>query len=78
MWLIAGIFQNIWNKFYNTCVRNVSDTVRGSIVVVVFLLSVISLVYAMKGGEKGKLVNNWFFFWVAVILVVLNIVYSLL
>ena len=78
LFLLANIFENLWNKFYNNCVKDVSPYTRGMIIGIGFLLACVLLVYALKGGEKGNLVNNWVLFWLAIIVTILCVVYILL
>ena len=72
------MFQAMWNNFYNTCVRGVSDVTRGMIIFVIFMLALVCFVYAIKGSKKEKMVKNWFLFIITIILAAIGIFYSVI
>ena len=72
------MFKALWNNFYTSVVRNVSNEVKGAIIGVLVFITLLSILGAFKGGKEGKPIKNWFLFWVAVISVVLLIVYIIL
>ena len=73
--LLLGALQNLWNNFYNTCIRNIDVKLRYSIGVAIILASMILFVICSKGKNKGMLINNWFLFWSSMILLISGIVY---
>lgn len=72
------MFKALWNNFYNSVVRNVSNGVKGAIIGTLVMLTLLSLIGALKGGKEGKPVKNWFLFWVGIMCVVILIVYIIL
>lgn len=74
----GGMFQAMWNNFYNATVRNVSDFTRGAIITVMVVLVVVLFIEAFKKGDEKKPINNWFAFWSGLLILILAIVYTIL
>lgn len=74
----GGLFEAMWNNFYNATVRDVSTFTRGSIITVMVVLGTIALIEGFKGGDEKKPIKNWFAFWMAIIIIVLGVVYTIL
>lgn len=72
------MFKAMWNNFYNWAIRDASPTVKGAIMLVLFILGVVCLVYSIKKGKDGKPIGNWFLFWMSILFVALGIGYTLL
>jgi len=77
-WLCGGLFQAMWNNFYNATVRDVSLFTRGSIITVIAALGIIFLVEGFKGGDEKKPIKNWFAFWMAIIFIAIGLLYTIL
>lgn len=76
--LCGGMFEAMWNNFYNATVRNVSNVMRGAIVTVMAVLVLVFLIEAFKKGDEKKPIKNWFAFWCAIFILILAIVYTVL
>ena len=74
----AGLFEAMWNNFYNSIVRNVSPVTKGGIILVLCILVLIFIITAFKSGDEKRPIKNWFAFWMALILLALLIVYIIL
>ncbi len=72
------MFKAMWNNFYIAVVRNVDPVLRGGIVFMLMLGAVLCLLSALKGGKEGKPIKNWFMFWVAIILTILGVAYTIM
>lgn len=72
------MFKALWNNFYSSVVRNVSNEVKGAIIGVLVFITLLGILGAFKGGKEGKPIKNWFLFWVAVISLILLIAYIIL
>ena len=73
--LLCGFFQNVWNTFYNTCFRNVDTKIRYTIGIFIIVLSIIFFILSTKGPKKGELINNWFWFWLSMIALIIGVLY---
>ena len=73
--LLCGFFQNIWTKFYNACVRNISPSLKSTIGVGMIIGALIIFVFATKGSKKGEMIGNWTLFWISSIIFILGVVY---
>jgi len=74
----GGMFEAMWNNFYNATVRNVSSFTRGAIITVMVILIVVLVIEAFKKGDEKKPIKNWFAFWSALLVLALAIVYTIL
>ena len=74
----AGLFEAMWNNFYNSIVRNVSPVTKGGIILVLCILVLIFIITAFKSGDEKKPIKNWFSFWCAIFILILAIVYTIL
>lgn len=74
----GGMFEAMWNNFYNATVRNVSIFVRGAIITVMAVLVLVLLIEAFKKGDEKKPIKNWFAFWSAIFILALAITYTIL
>ena len=74
----GGMFEAMWNNFYNATVRNVSLVVRGAIITIMAVLVLVFLIEAFKKGDEKKPIKNWFAFWCAVFILILAIAYTIL
>ncbi len=72
---ICGAIQNLWNEFYNTCVRNLSDRTRLIIGVSCVVAAMVIFIFCTKGKDKAGLINNWFLFWISVIVMIVGVFY---
>ena len=72
------MWQAMWNNFYNTCVRGISDVTRGMIIFFIFIGALLSFIYAIKGSKKDKTVKNWFWFFLAILLTAVGVFYSVI
>ena len=73
--LICGAIQSLWNEFYNTCVRNLDSKTKMVIGLVALVVGLIVFVASVKNNKNPEFVNNWFLFWIAIILVLIGIFY---
>ncbi|MDY5676807.1 MAG: hypothetical protein SPK63_03345 [Eubacteriales bacterium] len=73
--LLLGALQNLWNNFYNTCVRNVDNKVRYSVGIALIVAALLTFVACSKGKNKGMLINNWFLFWISMIFLIAGVLY---
>lgn len=76
--LCGGMFEAMWNNFYNAIVRNVSDFVRGAIITIMVVLVLVFMIDAFKKGDEKKPIKNWFSFWCAIFILILAIIYTIL
>lgn len=72
------MFKAMWNNFYNAIVRNVKPVVKGTIIVILLMLTLICLIQAFKKGDEKKPIKNWFAFWCCIICLALLITYVIL
>lgn len=72
------MFKAMWSSFYNWAVRDVSQPVRGVVIFVMFVLGVTCLMFSIKKGKDGKPIGNWFLFWVAIIITILAVAYTII
>lgn len=72
------MFKALWNNFYTSVVRNVSNGVKVTIICVLMLLTLLCVIGAFKGGKEGKPIKNWFLFWVGVLSLALLVTYLIL
>lgn len=74
--LMLGVFANFWYSFYNTCFRNVDTQTRYTVGGVLVVLSIVAFIYCTKGKSKSELINNWFLFWISMILLICGVLYA--
>ena len=72
---LCGALENLWYNFYNTCFRNVDMSVRYTIGTILIVLSIITFIFSTKGKSKSELINNWFLFWISMILLIIGVLY---
>ena len=75
MGLLCGFFQNIWIKFYNTCVRDINPKLKSAIGVGMIVVSLILFIQCTKGSKKGEMIGKWSLFWISMIVFILGVVY---
>lgn len=73
--LLCGFFQNIWDKFYYTCVLNIEPRWKSAVGVGIIVLSLIIFVFSTKKSKKGEVVGRWWLFWISSILLVCGVIY---
>ena len=73
--LICGAIQSLWNEFYNTCVRNLDTKTRLTIGIITLVVGLVVFVMSVKNNKSPQFVNNWFLFWISIILVLIGIFY---
>lgn len=71
------MWDAMWNNFYST-MRGMSYWLKGAIIFVLIVGALISLMYALKGGKKEKMVHNWFLFFLSILLGVLGIAFAVM
>ena len=74
----GGMFEAMWNNFYNSIVRNVSAGVRGAIITIMVIIVAVLFIEAFKKGDEKKPIKNWFAFWCGLIVLALAIIYTIL
>ena len=74
----GGLFEAMWNNFYNSLVRNVSPFTQGAIIVIGVVIALVSIMYSIKKGDEKKPIKNWFAFWTGIFIIVLMLVYTIL
>jgi hypothetical protein len=77
MSLLCGFINNLWNKIYDSCFRELSKSSRISVGGIFIVASLILFVFSTKGSKKGEMVGSWFLFWISAIAMVLGFVYVL-
>ena len=75
---LLGAFKELWTNFYNSVIRDASSTVRGAIILGLFVAICLLVALAMKGRDKDKFINNWTAFWFAMFFLGLLVVYVIL
>lgn len=73
--LICGAIQSLWNDFYNTCVRNLDHKTKMIIGLVAIVVGLLVFVVSVKNNKNPQFVNNWFLFWISIIIVLIGIFY---
>lgn len=73
-----GALKELWTNFYNSVIRDASSSLRGGIILGLFVITALLIAFAMKGKEKGKFINNWTAFWFAMFFLALLITYVFL
>ena len=76
--LCGGMFEAMWNNFYNSLVRNVDPLLQGAIITIGVVISLVCIMSAIKKGDEKKPIKNWFAFWVGIFVLILMIVYTIL
>ena len=56
---LLGAFKELWINFYNSVIRDASSTVRGAIILGLFVAICLLVALAMKGREKDKFINEY-------------------
>lgn len=72
--LLCGFFQNIWNKFCETCV-NIEPRWKSAVGLGIIILSLITFIFCTKKSKKGEVVGRWWLFWISSILFVCGVIY---
>lgn len=73
--LLCGAIKNLWNEFYNNCVRNLDDRTKFIIGASCVLGAIVIFIFCTKGKDKAGMINNWFLFWVSIIVMVVGVFY---
>lgn len=76
--LCGGLFEAMWNNFYNSLVRNVDPLLKGAIITIGVVISLVCIMSAIKKGDEKKPIKNWFAFWVGIFVLILMIIYTIL
>ncbi len=71
------MFKNLWNNFYNVCVRAVDPRIKALIILCIFILALVAFIFSIRKKES-VIISNWFLFYLAVALTVIGVVYSCL
>ena len=76
MSFLLGAFAELWTNFYNKVIRDASSTLKGGIIISLFVICFLCFAFAMKGGKnKGDLINNWVPFWIGIVVLLLLVTY---
>ena len=75
--MLCNTFTDFWNKAYFTLVSNVESKVKVAIGVVCLIVSIFLFIMCTKGSSKSEMVNNWFLFWLSMIVFVVGLFYML-
>jgi len=73
--LLCGFLQNLWNKFYDSCVINIEPRIKSAISIGIIVLSIICFIFSTKKSKKGEMIGRWWLFWISSILLILGVVY---
>lgn len=73
--IMCGAFKNFWYTIYNACVNDLSDSTKSIIGGVLIVISLLVFVLCTKGHNKAQMVNNWFLFWLSLIIFGIAICY---
>lgn len=74
----GGLFEAMWNNFYNSLVRNVDPALRGAIIAIGVVISLVCIMFSIKKGDEKKPIKNWFAFWTGIFILILMIIYTIL
>jgi hypothetical protein len=66
--LLCGALKNVWFEFYNNYVKGLDDKTKVMVGGICLMLSIFVFILSTKGGSKSNMVNNWFLFWVSLLL----------
>lgn len=75
MSLMLSAIKTLWDNFYYTCIGNIDFKQRSIIGYVLLILFLFSFLKAAKGKKKGQLINNWFWFWISMISLIVAVLY---
>lgn len=70
--LLCGALKNVWLDFYNNFVKGLDDRTKVIVGGVCLMLSIFLFIMCTK-GNKSTLVNNWFLFWLSIIIFAISI-----
>jgi hypothetical protein len=73
--LLCGAVKNLWYNFYNNCIKNLDDKTKITVGMVCLLVSIGLFILCTKGHNKADMVNNWFLFWLSLIVFVVSMLY---
>ena len=72
---LLGAFSELWTNFYNKVIRDASSTLKGGIIISLFVLCLLCFAFAMKGKNKENFINNWVAFWFGIAFLLLLVIY---
>jgi len=75
MRFLLGAFAELWTNFYNKVIRDASSTLKGGIIISLFVICLLCFAFAMKGKNKGEFINNWVAFWIGIVFLLLLVIY---
>lgn len=73
--LLCSAFKTFWFNLYNNYVKNIDEKSKIVIGAVCLILSIFVFIMSTKGGNKAEMINNWFLFWISLILFGVSILY---
>ena len=73
--LLCGALKNLWLEFYNNCIKGLDDRTKVMVGGICIMLSIFSFILCTKGHSKSNMVNNWFLFWLSLIIFAIAIYY---
>ena len=77
---LLGAIAELWTNFYNKVIRDASSTVKGAVIGVLVVVTLLLLAIAMKSQGKGdgSMINNWTAFWLGIFSLGLLVLYCFL
>jgi len=73
--LLCSAVENLWYNFYNKCIKNLDDKTKIIVGIVCLVISILLFIMCTKGKNKADMVNNWFLFWLSLIVFGVSILY---
>jgi len=61
-----------WHSFYYGTFGNIDLKVKNVLGLTLLFLFLVAFIFSTRGKSKSNLINNWFLFWISMILLILG------